>query len=135
MESPKTGILILVMLAVTTLAGGFLGWTVRPLVTSPQGATTLPAGGSSTDLLRATDDPTCFKPAIDSATDAQCLLRHREGLEALPAGVEVSRCKAWYRISYTYPHHTREGRAPEPGDWATGRLTESEIRFLLPAKK
>jgi hypothetical protein len=30
MESPKTGIILLVLLAVTTASGAFLGWTLRP---------------------------------------------------------------------------------------------------------
>jgi hypothetical protein len=30
MESPKTGILLLALLAFTTVSGAFLGWTLRP---------------------------------------------------------------------------------------------------------
>jgi hypothetical protein len=30
MESPKTGILLLALLAFTTVSGAFLGWSMRP---------------------------------------------------------------------------------------------------------
>jgi len=140
MESPKTGILILTMLAVTTLAGGFLGWTVRQQGASPQSAVALPVGRPSTDLLRTTDDPIHFKPAIDSPSDDQSLACHREVLEdkvreTTPAGVQGATSKACYRSSYLYPRHAREGMVPEVTDWAMGRPIESEIRFQLPAKE
>lgn len=107
MESPKTGLLILALVAVATVAGGFLGWTIRQQGPSPQSAVVLPAGGPSTDHLRATYDPIHFKPAIDSATDAQCLACHREVLEdkvreTSPAGVKASTSKAWYQQLSTY---------------------------------
>lgn len=107
MESPKTGLLILALIAVATVAGGFLGWTIRQQGLSPQSTVVLPVGGPSTDHLRATYDPIHFKPAIDSATDAQCLACHREVLEdkvreTSPAGVKASTSKAWYQQLSTY---------------------------------
>lgn len=30
MESPKTGIILLALVAITTASGAFLGWTLRP---------------------------------------------------------------------------------------------------------
>lgn len=107
MESPKTGLLILALVAVATVAGGFLGWTIRQQGLSPQSTVVLPVGGPSTDHLRATYDPIHFKPAIDSATDAQCLACHREVLEdkvreTSPAGVKASTSKAWYQQLSTY---------------------------------
>jgi len=30
MESPKTGIILLSLVAITTASGAFLGWTLRP---------------------------------------------------------------------------------------------------------
>ncbi|MGB4064484.1 MAG: hypothetical protein WBK19_11730 [Azonexus sp.] len=30
MESPKTGLILLALVAVTTASGAFLGWTLRP---------------------------------------------------------------------------------------------------------
>lgn len=140
MESPKSGILILAMLTVTTLAGGFLGWTIRLQGPSQQSAMALPAGGPSTELLRATDDPICCKLVIDSATDALCLACQREVLEekvpeTSPAGVKVTAGKVWYRIGSPYLRHAWEGMPTEVPGWATGRPIESEIRFLLPAKE
>lgn len=107
MESPKTGLLILALVAVATVAGGFLGWTIRQQGLSPQSTVVLPVGGPSTDHLRATYDPIHFKPAIDSVTDAQCLACHREVLEdkvreTSPAGVKASTSKAWYQQLSTY---------------------------------
>jgi len=42
--------------------------------------------------------------------------------------------RAWYRINYPYPRHAWPGM-PEgaPPDWAKGRMTESEARFIIDA--
>ena len=53
--------------------------------------------------LRATYSPLHFKPAIDSASDADCLACHREVLEdrvrgVSPAGLKASSVKAWYQV-------------------------------------
>jgi len=52
-------------------------------------------------------DPIHFKPAIDSATDEQCLTCHQEILDrrvlaASPAGVKASDSLAWYQTLDTY---------------------------------
>jgi len=52
-------------------------------------------------------DPIHFKPAIDQATDDQCLACHQEiidrrVLEASPAGVPASETLAWYQTLDTY---------------------------------
>lgn len=52
-------------------------------------------------------DPIHFKPAIDSATDAQCLACHEEVLqqrvrEVSPAGVRSDQALAWYQTLSTY---------------------------------
>lgn len=52
-------------------------------------------------------DPIHFKPAIDTASDADCLACHREildrkPLEASPAGVKASETLAWYQTLDTY---------------------------------
>jgi hypothetical protein len=52
-------------------------------------------------------DPIHFKPAIDSATNAQCLACHQEVidrrvLEASPAGVQAQQTTAWYQTLDTY---------------------------------
>lgn len=38
--------------------------------------------------------------------------------------------RAWYRISYPYPRHSWPTMAKETPDWAKGRPTESQARFL-----
>lgn len=51
-------------------------------------------------------DPIHFKPAIDTATDEQCLVCHREVLEPsvhdAPAGVTPGETLAWYQTLSTY---------------------------------
>lgn len=61
----------------------------------------------TSDYQQARWDPIHFKPAIDSATDEQCLACHREILErrvlgASPAGVKASDALAWYQTLETY---------------------------------
>jgi len=56
---------------------------------------------------RAKWDPIHFKPAIDSATDEQCLVCHKEildrkPLDVSPAGVKKSEVLAWYQTLNTY---------------------------------
>lgn len=58
-------------------------------------------------LFRASYDPLHFKPAIDSATDEQCLACHKEVLEdkprvASPAGAKAADSLAWYQRTSTY---------------------------------
>ncbi len=58
-------------------------------------------------LLRATYSPLHFKPAIETATDAQCLACHKEVLEdrprvASPAGAGAADSLAWYQHTSTY---------------------------------
>lgn len=43
MESPRTGIVLLVLVAVSTAAGGFLGWTLRPPVVPVEAVKPAPA--------------------------------------------------------------------------------------------
>jgi nitrate/TMAO reductase-like tetraheme cytochrome c subunit len=59
------------------------------------------------DYLRAVYSPLHFRPAIDTATDAQCLACHREVLddrvrETSPAGARAAAAKAWYQQLSTY---------------------------------
>jgi hypothetical protein len=59
------------------------------------------------DYQRAQWDPIHFKPAIDTATDEQCLSCHqeivtKEVLARSPAGVEAARSRAWYQRLSTY---------------------------------
>ena len=74
---------------------------------SPQPAESAKISEPVTDLLRATYSPLHFKPAIDSASDEQCLACHKEVLDdkvriASPAGVKSSSSIAWYQDISTY---------------------------------
>lgn len=64
-----------------------------------------PAG--KTDYQRARFDPIHFKPAIEKATDQQCLACHAEVLKPSVrstsiAGVKAAEAKAWYQDVSTY---------------------------------
>jgi hypothetical protein len=68
---------------------------------------TAATNSSSVDYQRARMDPIHFKPAIDSATDKQCLACHAEVLKPSVrsesiAGVKASEAKAWYQDTSTY---------------------------------
>lgn len=59
------------------------------------------------DYERARYDPIHFKPAIDKATDADCLKCHQEVLDtkvrdASPAGLQAKNSLAWYQTLDTY---------------------------------
>ncbi|MEZ5453465.1 MAG: hypothetical protein R3E93_11735 [Thiothrix sp.] len=61
----------------------------------------------TSDYGRARWDPIHFKPAIDKATDADCLKCHQEVLdtkvrEASPAGLKTADTLAWYQTLDTY---------------------------------
>jgi hypothetical protein len=65
------------------------------------------AGDHAGQHLRAVYSPLHFKPAIASATDAQCLACHKEVLEdkvrpVSPAGVKAAESLAWYQQVSTY---------------------------------
>ncbi|MEO5338646.1 MAG: hypothetical protein H7841_17435 [Magnetospirillum sp. WYHS-4] len=64
-------------------------------------------GDAKPDYQRARWDPIHFQPAIDKATDEQCLACHKEILEdkvlpATPAGPKTAAAKAWYQTLDTY---------------------------------
>lgn len=59
------------------------------------------------DYQRARYHPLHFKPAIDTATNGECLVCHREVLDAgvrttSPAGVRADQSTAWYQTLATY---------------------------------
>lgn len=59
------------------------------------------------NYLDARYDPIHFKPAIDSATDEQCLACHQEILQrevrqTSPAGIKAQDALAWYQTLSTY---------------------------------
>jgi hypothetical protein len=89
-----TGILLVVAALVV---GVWLGLSVQEPAQQEKAA----------DYQRAVYSPLHFKPAIDNATDAQCLACHREVLEekprvASPAGLRAEESKAWYQQLSTY---------------------------------
>ena len=76
------------------------GRTVRTVATAN-------AGDRAGQHMRATYSPLHFKPAIESATDAQCLACHKEILQdkvrsVSPAGVKAVDSLAWYQQTSTY---------------------------------
>ena len=87
-------------LAVTVLV--VVGSMSSALAGDTTSATSDPA-----DYQRARYDALHFKPAIDRATDAQCLACHAEVLKASvrttsPAGVKATAARAWYQQTTTY---------------------------------
>lgn len=105
MKSPKIGIIILALVAVAAIIGGFAGWQIRQKNAETPVVSSAPVAGKN--LLRATYDPIHFKPAIETAKDEQCLACHREVLDdkvrkTSPAGVKASTSLAWYQRLTTY---------------------------------
>lgn len=65
------------------------------------------AQAAEPDYLRAVYSPLHFRPAIETATDTQCLACHREVLEdkvraASPSGLRSETLRAWYQETPTY---------------------------------
>jgi hypothetical protein len=92
------GLIIVAMVAVVAFFG-----TSQP----QKPAVTLSTAAAVPDQIRAAYDPIHFKPAIDNATDDQCLACHREVLEdrvkaSSPAGVKAADTLAWYQQFATY---------------------------------
>ncbi|MBX3646575.1 MAG: hypothetical protein KF766_02770 [Rhodocyclaceae bacterium] len=94
---------------VAAVAIGFIVWIAGDIAPKaefvPHVAATQPAEES--DYLRAAYSPLHFRPAIESATDGQCLACHREVIEdkvraASPAGQKAELMRAWYQQTSTY---------------------------------
>jgi len=86
-----------VLVAAALAVGVWLGLSVQDAARQEAAA----------DYQRAVYSPLHFKPAIDTATDAQCLACHREVLDdtprvASPAGLRAGEAKAWYQQLSTY---------------------------------
>lgn len=93
--------LIAGLVAFAVLVGSGAGWQIRCELAERADGERRP------DHLRATYDPIHFKPAIEQATDAQCLACHREVLddrvrERSPAGIAAATSLAWYQRTSTY---------------------------------
>ncbi len=70
-------------------------------------AETASSGATDLDYERARWHPLHFKPAIETATDEQCLACHQEILasnvkEQSPAGVKTAKTLAWYQTLDVY---------------------------------
>lgn len=74
---------------------------------SATGLTSAQSVALASDYQRAVYDPIHFKPAIDKATNAQCLACHAEVLKPTvsqqsPAGVQAATARAWYQQTSVY---------------------------------
>ncbi len=85
-----------------------IGWSVGPAVGGGETAVaTVKERVTVQDYYRSVWDPIHFPPAIDRASDAECLVCHREILDrdirALsPAGLGAEEVLAWYQTLDTY---------------------------------
>ncbi|MBV6476980.1 MAG: hypothetical protein KJZ92_00940 [Rhodocyclaceae bacterium] len=94
--------------AVFAVAVGFILWIAADM--PPRAEFTPhaePAAAPETSYLRAVYSPLHFRPAIETAEDAQCLACHREVIEARvraasPAGVKAETLRAAYQQTPTY---------------------------------
>jgi len=71
------------------------------------GATSMVMADPNKSHIKARWDPLHFKPAIESATNEQCLVCHQEILErkvlpVTPAGMKAADTLAWYQTTDTY---------------------------------
>ena len=85
---------------------GIIGLVLVALALGEARAQSSPAAAQP-DYQRAVYDPIHFKPAIDQATNAQCLACHAEVLKPSvraesPAGVKAATAKAWYQQTSVY---------------------------------
>ncbi len=84
-----------------------LGAVLAALLLMATGAHAADAAAPGVDYQRARFDPIHFKPAIDRATNAQCLACHAEVLKPSvsaqsPAGLKAAEARAWYQRVKTY---------------------------------
>lgn len=77
------------------------------MLSTGAGTTSATTVAAKPDYLRAVYDPIHFKPAIDKATNEQCLACHAEVLSdrvrpLSEAGISAKDAKAWYQTVPTY---------------------------------
>ncbi len=93
---------------VVAVSAGFVLWIANDM--APRAAFVPhvePPEVAESDYLRAVYSPLHFRPAIETATDAQCLACHREVLEdkvraASPSGLKSQTLRAGYQKTSTY---------------------------------
>ncbi len=116
------------VMLVAAVAVGFIAWIAGDV--SPRAAFVPhdePSQAAEPDYLRAIYSPLHFRPAIESATDEQCLACHSEVLDdrvrdAAPAGLKTERMLAWYQRTPTYSgeqdtFHRRHLATPLAKQW------------------
>lgn len=95
-------------LLVLAVSAGFVLWIANDMAPRAEFVPHVePPQVAEPDYLRAVYSPQHFRPAIETATDAQCLACHREVLEdkvraASPAGLKSETLRAWYQETSTY---------------------------------
>ena len=93
---------------VLAVAIGFIAWIAADIAPRADFIPFVePAPPAEKSYLQAVYSPLHFRPAIDTASDEQCLSCHREVLEdtvraAAPAGVKAEVMRAWYQQTSTY---------------------------------
>ena len=93
---------------VAAVAAGFVVWISADMAPRAEFVPHAePPQTQEVDYLRAVYSPLHFRPAIESAADAQCLACHREVLEdrvrpASPSGLKAENLRAGYQQTPTY---------------------------------
>ena len=95
-----------------------------------------PAPKPEPNYQAARYDPLHFKPAIETATDAQCLTCHQEVLKPSvrkhsPAGLAAADAKAWYQQLSTYAGeqdtmHRRHLETPLAKELVGGKIRDGQ---------
>lgn len=110
----KSSRLAATLAAIVAIFGGVAGCGQRTDDTAKKAAAVQPAPKTAPqaapkkpDYMRAVYSPLHFRPAIETATNAQCLECHQEVLtdklrESSPAGLKAVSIKAWYQQLDTY---------------------------------
>lgn len=103
MKQTLGAVMLLMLVAV-----GFVMWIAAGMAPRAESVPHVePQPVAETDYLRTAYNPLHFRPAIETATDEQCLACHREVIEdrvraASPAGQKAERMRAWYQQTPTY---------------------------------
>lgn len=99
---------ILAAALVVAVSAGFVAWIGADMAPRAEFVPHVePKQAAEPSYLQAVYSPLHFRPAIETATDAQCLACHREVLEdkvraASPSGVKAETLRAWYQETPTY---------------------------------